>query len=166
MRFFDRDLTKTEKQLIQINNRLVQHEALRSDKNKSRDVFKCIHKYWDRPVPQDFKDFHQFKVIENGRTRFSVFDLDNCCISLDQTLCVIRNVLARAEQKYLVVSSFGSITDFYNVGVGSMFNGIYKCSNLSDTFIYKGFSNRDITISYLYMNAPLNFFNELSMSKR
>ena len=30
----------------------------------------------------------------------------------------------------------------------------------------KGFSNRDITISYLYMNAPLNFFNELSMSKR
>ena len=33
-------------------------------------------------------------------------------------------------------------------------------------FSYKGFSNRDITISYLYMNAPLNFFNELSMSKR
>ena len=31
--------------------------------------------------------------------------------------------------------------------------------------IYKGFSNRDITISYLYMNAPLNFFNEISMSK-
>ena len=31
---------------------------------------------------------------------------------------------------------------------------------------YKGFSNRDITISYLYTNAPLNFFNELSMSKR
>ena len=30
----------------------------------------------------------------------------------------------------------------------------------------KGFSNRDITISYLYMNAPLNVFNELSMSKR
>ena len=30
----------------------------------------------------------------------------------------------------------------------------------------KGFFNRDITISYLYMNAPLNFFNELSMSKR
>ena len=30
----------------------------------------------------------------------------------------------------------------------------------------KGFSNRNITISYLYMNAPLNFFNELSMSKR
>ena len=30
----------------------------------------------------------------------------------------------------------------------------------------KGFPNRDITISYLYMNAPLNFFNELSMSKR
>ena len=30
----------------------------------------------------------------------------------------------------------------------------------------KGFSNRDIAISYLYMNAPLNFFNELSMSKR
>ena len=31
---------------------------------------------------------------------------------------------------------------------------------------YKEFSNRDITISYLYMNAPLNIFNELSMSKR
>ena len=31
---------------------------------------------------------------------------------------------------------------------------------------HKGFSNRDITISYLYMNTPLNFFNELSMSKR
>ena len=30
----------------------------------------------------------------------------------------------------------------------------------------KGFSNTDITISYLYMNAPLNFFNELSMTKR
>ena len=30
----------------------------------------------------------------------------------------------------------------------------------------EGFSNRVITISYLYMNAPLNFFNELSMSKR
>ena len=30
----------------------------------------------------------------------------------------------------------------------------------------KGFSNKDITISYFYMNAPLNFFNELSMSKR
>ena len=28
---------------------------------------------------------------------------------------------------------------------------------------HKGFSNRDITISYLYMNTPLNFFNELSM---
>ena len=34
------------------------------------------------------------------------------------------------------------------------------------SFAFKGFSNRDITISYLYMNAPLNFFNELSMSKR
>ena len=33
------------------------------------------------------------------------------------------------------------------------------------TYYSKGFSNRDITISYLYMNAPLNFFNELSMSK-
>ena len=31
---------------------------------------------------------------------------------------------------------------------------------------YKGFPYRDITISYLYMNAPLNFYNELSMSKR
>ena len=31
---------------------------------------------------------------------------------------------------------------------------------------YKGVSNRDITISYLYMNAPLNFLNELSISKR
>ena len=30
----------------------------------------------------------------------------------------------------------------------------------------KGFFNRDITIPYLYMNAPLNFFTELSMSKR
>ena len=30
----------------------------------------------------------------------------------------------------------------------------------------KGSSNRDITISYPYMNAPLNVFNELSMSKR
>ena len=39
----------------------------------------------------------------------------------------------------------------------------FKEGKLSD---YKGFSNRDITISYLYMNAPLNFFNELSMSKR
>ena len=32
--------------------------------------------------------------------------------------------------------------------------------------ISKGFSIRGITISYLYMNAPLNFFNELSMSER
>ena len=30
---------------------------------------------------------------------------------------------------------------------------------------HKGFSNRGITISYLYMNASLNIFNELSMSK-
>ena len=36
----------------------------------------------------------------------------------------------------------------------------------SSKFNYnKGFSNRDITISYLYKNAPLNFFNELSMVK-
>ena len=34
------------------------------------------------------------------------------------------------------------------------------------TFVSKGFSNREVTVSYLYMNAPLKFFNELSMSKR
>ena len=39
-------------------------------------------------------------------------------------------------------------------------------SEIFDKHNTKGFSNREITISYLYMNAPLNFFNELPMSKR
>ena len=48
------------------------------------------------------------------------------------------------------------ISSFKNVETVKFFKFLY----------YKGFSNRDITISYLYMNLPLNFFNELSMSKR
>ena len=42
---------------------------------------------------------------------------------------------------------------------------IIRIKALLRTSITKGFSSRDITISYRYMNAPLNFFNELSMSK-
>ena len=62
----------------------------------------------------------------------------------------------------LVWNWIGFVSESIRLCLGSYFlYGKYFCS-----LKFKGFSNRDITISYLYMNAPLNFFNELSMSKR
>lgn len=74
----------------------------------------------------------QFKKMVIGEFTLSTDLRDRCCLSENEDICVIKNIIRMEEQVYFIVNCFQSITDVYDVGITSSSVGVYSCENLQN----------------------------------
>ena len=84
------------------------------------------------PVTENLKFFVQYKVLVLPNMILKITRGDNCLL-LNDTICVIRNILAKNEKLYILVSKFEKKEDFFIYPVHSSRLDIYRVSNLSIT---------------------------------
>ena len=64
------------------------------------------------PVTENLKFFVQYKVLVLPNMILKITRGDNCLL-LNDTICVIRNILAKNEKRYILVSKFEKKEDFF-----------------------------------------------------
>lgn len=67
-----------------------------------------------------------------GKFTLSTELRDRCCFSTNEEIFIIKNIIRIEEQIYLIVSSFQSTADVYDVGASSSSVGVYSCGNLKE----------------------------------
>lgn len=72
----------------------------------------------------------QYKKVQYHGQTFRLDNRDNTCITLQGSICIIRNILVVNGINYLAVQKFDIVESFYDVGLPSLEFGVYQCSNL------------------------------------
>ena len=84
-----------------------------------------------RPLSNDH-NCSQYHKIEFNNISLGINVRDNCCISVDGTICSIFNISKDSDNSYqLGIKKFLEIDDFYDIGITSSVLGVYKCARLS-----------------------------------
>lgn len=140
MTFFRKFLRKPHQLLQQLFRRLEEQNNYTQKKYEIPKIIP-IRRHSDGPVMPEFQfiNFLQYKSL-----KFEYFCLmssnirDNCVLLKDGRVCEVVNIIEFPSNCFkLIVRTFSSITNFYNIpyGICSSFVGIYLCCDLSNQII-------------------------------
>lgn len=126
---FQKWTSRPGNQLTQIHHRLVENQVL-EQKAASQVGLKLSGKHLNGPVHETLLNCVQYHKVEFNNYTISLDQADNCIITFDGEIGIVVNIISNDKHVYLLVQFFKHVNYFYDVGIFSTSNGIYKCSDL------------------------------------
>jgi len=134
--FFRKYYRKPHRPLQQFFYRQAEKEIREKVEPVADNKIKFFGKHNKGPLLSEFSiGISQYKKLKNKCIYINVDSLsDRCCILRDSSVCIIHNILEKENSHYFVITKFGIIEDFYDVGISSSLIGVLKCSALCNNF--------------------------------
>lgn len=111
------------------------------NENKSKKIIlreerpKLLYEHVNGPVPEDFAGFVHYHQVQLNGLHISDEKPDNCCILTDGKVGYMKNIISKNRDIFLIMQLFHKVEDFYEVGMNSSDNGVYRVSELSEEIV-------------------------------
>lgn len=151
MRIFRKYCRKPHLHLQQISKRRVEEINVLNRVGKIRShaiqSFVACGLHNSGPIPDELSNASQYRQLKTPHFTLGLKLHNHCCVLQDDSVCVIKNIIAIRHVHYLIVQKFTKTEPFYDHGISSCSLGVYKCSELttreytirSDLVIAKGY---------------------------
>lgn len=124
--------TRPGNQLTQMHHRFVENQFLDDKSCSSKTGLKLSRKHSNGPVHKHYVNSVQYQQVEFKKFFISLEQSDNCIITVDDKIGLVVNIISNNKQVYFLIQFFNYVDYFYDLGILSTTNGIYKCGDLGN----------------------------------
>lgn len=129
--------------LVQLHNRIIEERTCSHTDISEIPLYPLLDgHHYDGPLPENIwaESVTQYSILFMPTYTLRIQKLkrrstkkDDCVIMSSNIICIVKNIVERNGEIFLVCSAFEKVDPFYNIPCSSTSVGIFECSRISST---------------------------------